>query len=102
MRCRPRDNKGRRVHRRVMGSKLSANLETTCPFSAIDELKGVAMSHCFKDGVRSSSYDRRICLSFAVMLLWVLTARGYAQVDPGIRGGPPGAGPAFGTGLTAG
>ena len=60
------------------------------------------MSHSSKDGIRRSGCNQRICLSFAVMLLCLLTVSGYAQVDPGIRGGPAGAGPAFATGLTVG
>jgi CxxC motif-containing protein (DUF1111 family) len=37
-----------------------------------------------------------------VVLLSLLTASSYAQVDPGIRGGVPGAGQPFASGLTAG
>jgi len=43
-----------------------------------------------------------MCLGFAVLLLLLAPAGGYAQVDPGIRGGPPGAGQPFSAGLTAG
>ena len=45
--------------------------------------------------------DWVICRSFAVILFGLLTVGGYAQVDPGIRGGVPGAGQPL-SGLTAG
>src|SRR6266446_923784 len=52
--------------------------------------------------IQKSKCHRIMCRGFEAMLLLLLTASGYAQVDPGIRGGPPGAGQAFASGLTAG
>src|SRR2546425_8875323 len=63
--------------------------------------KSIVMLRCLKDGIRKPRCNRIMCCGFAAMLLLVPVS-GYAQVDPGIRGGPPGAGQAFASGLTAG
>ena len=60
------------------------------------------MRRCLELGIRKSKRNRIACCAFAAMLLLLVTAGGYAQVDPGIRGGPPGAGQPFASGLTAG
>src|SRR6266481_5886083 len=60
------------------------------------------MLQCSTDGMRKSIRNTIMCLGFAVLMLLLLPAGGYAQVDPGIRGGPPGAGQPFASGLTAG
>src|SRR6267143_505100 len=60
------------------------------------------MLQCSKYVVRESFTNRIMSLGFAVLLLLLAPAGGYAQVDPGIRGGPPGAGQPFSAGLTAG
>src|SRR5258707_452414 len=60
------------------------------------------MSCSSKKRVREQKCSRIVGLSFVVLLLWLLTGSGYAQVDPGIRSGPSGAGQAFASGLTAG
>jgi len=61
-----------------------------------------AMLHCLRDAVRESGCTRIVCRSCVAMLLLLLTVNGYAQVDPGIRGGPMGAGQPFASGLTVG
>ena len=64
--------------------------------------KGVFMLFCSKRGARDSGCNRTISRSFMVLLLSLLTASSYAQTDPGVRGGAPGAGRPFAGGLTAG
>src|SRR5690349_6204428 len=60
------------------------------------------MLHGSTDGTRESNSNRIICRWLAVMMFLLLTAHTYAQTDPGMRPGPPGAGQPFATGLTAG
>ena len=60
------------------------------------------MLQCSKDGIRKSIINTIMCLGFAVLLSLLAPAGGYAQVDPGIRGGLPGAGQPFSAGLSAG
>jgi CxxC motif-containing protein (DUF1111 family) len=55
-----------------------------------------------KDRIRESPCERTISRTLALLVLVLLTVSGYAQVDPGIRGGVPGAGQPFASGLTAG
>ena len=51
---------------------------------------------------RRSVWNRIFCSCFTIVLFLQLTASVAAQVDPGIRGGAPGAGQPFPGGLTAG
>ena len=60
------------------------------------------MLQCSTDGMRKSIRNTIMCLGFAVLLSLLAPAGGYAQVDPGIRGGLPGAGQPFSAGLSAG
>src|SRR6185295_10484012 len=53
-------------------------------------------------GVRQLSGLCKNNLGFAVLLPLLAAGGSYAQVDPGIRGGAPGAGQPFVTGLTPG
>ncbi len=57
----------------------------------------------FSQGAMRESNGHRILFrGLAYTLLSLLAASSYAQVDPGIRSGPPGAGQPFATGLSAG
>lgn len=57
----------------------------------------------FSKGAISESNCRRMLFRrFACALLPLAPVVAYAQVDPGIRNGPPGAGQPFATGLSAG
>ena len=56
----------------------------------------------FINRMRTWSGKRTPYRVFATMLLWLMAASGYAQVDPGIRAGSPGAGQPFASGLSSG
>ncbi len=51
---------------------------------------------------RGSARNHRLLPFFTIFLFLQFTASAYAQVDPGIRGGPAGAGKRFQTGLSLG
>jgi len=57
----------------------------------------------FSKGTMQESSGQQIWFRGPAFMLLLLAAAGsYAQVDPGIRGGPPGAGQPLATGLSAG
>ncbi len=57
---------------------------------------------CLKRQVRRSTRNWTICCGFTAALMFLMTTSSFAQKDPGLRGGPAGAGQPFATGLTAG
>jgi len=63
----------------------------------IVEVKGAAMSHQHRFGIRKRSNCLKV--TFTLLLVCVTV---FAQSDPGIRGGPAGAGAPFQTGLSGG
>ena len=73
--------------------------------SCVPPIAGRKRSHMFRfsKGAMSESSSRRMLFRrFACALLPLAAVVAYAQVDPGIRNGAPGAGQPFATGLSAG
>src|SRR5438046_2104218 len=81
---------------RAMGL-LAQLLNPRCSSPDFHKRKGVGiMFRCLNLQATKPGRGRTIRCGFGVMLLFVVTATGFAQKDPGIRGGPAGAGQPFG------